>query len=129
MSGLGLPEPSTCRSPDSSTQTKNPTCVLVCPKQNGRWVGVSQKLQVIQGKFLNVLMKSLLLIHPLNKVHSLLTDLRRPKMDSEYYKRLKKLTGALRTRLPCPSHGSLGPEEGASTGTAEQDESESDPAM
>lgn len=49
---------------------KKLTCVFVSPEQQGRRVGVDQKLHVVQGKLLDVVPQLVLLIHALEESQS-----------------------------------------------------------
>lgn len=61
---------------DTDQMNQHQTCVLIGSKQHGGWVGVDQELQVVEGKFLHILSKLLLLIHSLNEEQGLGAHLR-----------------------------------------------------
>lgn len=61
---------------DTNQMNLHQTCILVGSKQHRRWVGVDQELQVVEGKFLHILSKLLLLIHALNEEQGLGAHLR-----------------------------------------------------
>jgi hypothetical protein len=65
---------------DTDQMNLHQTCVLVGSKQHRGWVGVDQELQVVEGKFLHILSKLLLLIHSLNEEQGLGAHLRAGRM-------------------------------------------------
>lgn len=61
---------------DTNQMNLHQTCILVSSEQHRGWVGVDQELQVVEGKFLHILSKLLLLIHALNEEQGLGAHLR-----------------------------------------------------